>query len=178
LTLAAKSVVRGGRLILNTAFPRSLLPMSSVLIGLRRFVPTLGIYAIVHVVSGLPIGMHLLWALPVAALLTLFTAGMAMLVAAAEVYFRDVSSFLPYLLRIWMYGSPVLYFYDEVPDRFRWLIDSNPLTPTIAAWSEVLYSGSVPSAGLLLWSAAWGVAAVTVGGLFFVSREREFAVRL
>jgi len=178
VTLAAKSVVRGGRLILNTAFPRTLLPMSSLLIGLRRFVPTLGIYAIVHVASGLSIGVHLLWALPVAALLTLFTAGVAMLVAAAEVYFRDVSSFLPHLLRIWMYGSPVLYFLDEVPDHFRWLIDSNPLTPTIASWSEVFYSGNAPGAGLLLWSAAWGLAAVVIGGLFFISREREFAVRL
>jgi teichoic acid transport system permease protein len=178
MTLASKSVVRGGRLILNTAFPRSLLPLSSVLIGLRRFVPTMGIYAIVHVVSGLPVGPHLLWALPVLALLTVFTTGMALLVAAAQVYFRDVSSFLPYLLRIWMYATPVLYFINDVPDHIRWLIDINPLTPVIASWSEVLYFGHAPSAGMLLWAAASGVVAVTVGGLFFISREREFAVRL
>jgi teichoic acid transport system permease protein len=178
VTMAAKSVVKGGKLILNTAFPRSLLPLSSVLIGLRRFIPTLGIYAVVHVASGLPIGPHLLWAFPVAALLTLFTAGVAMLVSAAQVYFRDVSSFLPYLMRIWMYGSPVLYFYNEVPEHFRWLIDSNPLTPIMASWSDILYSGVAPSAGMMLWSAAWAAAAVAVGGLFFVSREREFAVRL
>jgi teichoic acid transport system permease protein len=178
MTLASKSVVRGGRLILNTAFPRSLLPMSSVLIGLRRFAPTMVIYAIVHVVSRLPIGPHLLWALPVLALLTVFTAGMALLVAAAQVYFRDVSSFLPYLLRIWMYATPVLYFINDVPDHVRWLIDINPLTPVIASWSEVLYNGHAPSAGMLLWAAASGVVAVVVGGLFFISREREFAVRL
>jgi teichoic acid transport system permease protein len=178
MTLASKSVVRGGRLILNTAFPRSLLPLSSVLIGLRRFAPTMVIYAIVHVASGLPVGPQLLWALPVLALLTVFTTGMALLVAAAQVYFRDVSSFLPYLLRIWMYATPVLYFINDVPAHLRWLIDINPLTPVIGSWSEVLYVGHAPSAGMLLWAAASGVVAVVVGGLFFISREREFAVRL
>ena len=40
-----------------------------------------------------------------------------MLVAAAQVYFRDLSNFLPYVLRIWLYVSPVLYYADEVPER-------------------------------------------------------------
>ena len=35
----AKSVVGGGRLILNTAFPRTLLPLSSVLTSFMRFLP-------------------------------------------------------------------------------------------------------------------------------------------
>ena len=42
-----------------------------------------------------------------------------MLVAAAQVYFRDLSNFLPYVLRIWLYVSPVLYYADEVPDRYK-----------------------------------------------------------
>ena len=35
-----KSVVSGGRLILNSAFPRVLLPISSVIIAFKRFLPT------------------------------------------------------------------------------------------------------------------------------------------
>jgi teichoic acid transport system permease protein len=178
VTQGAKSVVGGGRLVLNTAFPRSLLPLSSVLTALMRFFPTLAIYAVVHVASGLPIGPHLLWAVPIVALLTLFSAGVSMLVAAAQVYFRDVSSFLPYLMRIWLYGSPVLYFLYEVPDRLRWLIDLNPLTPLLGAWSDVLIGGHDPSAKFMAWGAGCALAALVVGGLIFVSREREFAVRL
>jgi teichoic acid transport system permease protein len=178
VTSGAKSVVGGGRLVLNTAFPRTLLPLSSVQTALLRFLPTLLIYAVVHVASGLPIGPELLWMIPIVALLAVFTAGFAMLVAAAQVYFRDVSAFLPYLMRIWMYGTPILYFYNEVPDRFQWLIDLNPLTPLFTAWSDVLIKGDGPDPIFLLWGAGWAAAALLIGGLFFISREREFAVRL
>jgi ABC-type polysaccharide/polyol phosphate export permease len=178
VTQGVKSVVNSGRLVLNTAFPRILLPLSAVLTGFLRFLPTIVIYAIVHAVAGLPIGPDLLWVIPIFALLVVFATGVTMLVAAAQVYFRDVSSFLPYVLRIWMYGTPILYFYHEIPGNLHYLIDANPLTPIFASWSRVIDLGLPPTPKFLLWSAGWAVAALVVGGLFFISREREFAVRL
>lgn len=175
---AAKSVVGGGRLVLNTAFPRTLLPLSAVLTGLMRFLPTLLIYAILHVASGLPIGPQLLWMIPIIGILTIFTAGIAMLVAAAQVYFRDVSSFLPYFMRIWMYGTPILYFYNEVPERIKPIINLNPLTPLFTAWSDVLTLGISPPLKFMAWGLACAIVALVVGALFFISRERDFAVRL
>ena len=178
ITQAARSVVGGGRLILNTAFPRTLLPLASVMTGFMRFLPTLGVYAVMHVVAGLPIGLHLLWALPILALLVVFASGVAMLFAAAQVYFRDLRSFLPFFTRIWLYASPVLYYAEDVPARFNAIIAANPLFPLLATWSDVLNRGEAPSPGYLLWGAAWAVGAFVVGSLFFIAKEQEFAVRL
>jgi ABC-type polysaccharide/polyol phosphate export permease len=178
LSQGSKSVVGGGRLILNSAFPRALLPLSAVMTAFMRFLPTLLVYGIVHVVVGLPIGLHLLWAIPILLLLAIFVAGVSMLVAAAQVYFRDIRSFLPYFLRIWLYASPVLYYVDEVPDKFRWVLAINPMTPILGSWSDVLNLGVAPKPGYLLWAAGVAVVAFVIGGLFFISREREFAVRL
>jgi teichoic acid transport system permease protein len=174
----ARSVVGGGRLILNIPFPRVLLPLASVMTAFMRFLPTLIVYAIVHGIAGLPVGFNLLWALPIIALLTIFAAGAAMVAATAQVYFRDVSSFLPYFTRIWLYSSPVLYYADEVPSRFKPIVQSNPLYPMLTSLSNVANLGQAPSAGMLAWGAGWAVAAFVIGALFFVSREREFAVRL
>ncbi len=178
VTKGAKSVVRGGRLILNTAFPRTLLPLSSVLTAFIQFLPTFAVYGVVHVIAGLPVGPHLLWAIPIIALLVVFAAGMATFVSAAQVYFRDISSFLPYMMRIWLYGSPVLYYVEEVPERFEPIIYANPLTPLLGSWSDVLNQGQAPSPEMMVAGAAWAFAALVVGMLFFMSREREFAVRL
>lgn len=178
VTQGAKSVVGGGRLILNTAFPRALLPLSSVVTAFMRFLPTLAIYAVMHAVAGLPVGPHLLWALPIFALIAIFASGVAMLAGAAQVYFRDLSSFLPYFMRIWLYASPILYYVEEVPERFKPILALNPLYPLLASWSDVLNQGQAPSAGFLAWGAAWALVAFVAGGLFFISREREFAVRL
>ena len=174
----AGSVVGGGRLILNTAFPRALLPLASVMTAFMRFLPTLAIYVVVHAIAGLPVGLRLLWTLPIFALLLVFACGAAMLVAAVQVYFRDLTNFLTYFLRIWVYASPVLYYAHEVPDRYQALMAANPLYPMLGALSEVVDQGGSPSVDFLLGGAAWAVGAFVVGALFFVSREREFAVRL
>jgi teichoic acid transport system permease protein len=174
----ARSVVGGGRLILNMAFPRALLPLASVLTAFMRFVPTLAIYAVMHAVAGLPVGAHLLWTIPIFALIVVFASGTTMLVAAVQVYFRDLREFLTYFLRIWLFASPILYYAHEVPDRLQPVVAANPLYPMLGALSDVVIQGQSPSAGFLLGALAWAVGAFVVGALFFVSREREFAVRL
>src|SRR4051812_46633275 len=91
---AAKSVTGGGRLVLNTAFPRTLLPLSCVITAFKRFVPTFVIYIPIHLISGRPVGLVDLWIVPIVAMLALVAAGLAMFVAALQVYFRDVKNFL------------------------------------------------------------------------------------
>jgi teichoic acid transport system permease protein len=173
-----KSVVSGGRLILNTAFPRVLLPVSSVIIAFKRFLPTVFIYVPVHLALGLPVGPELLWLLPLVGLLVVLATGLSMIVAALQVYFRDLKSFMPYLLRVWLYGSPVLYYAHEMPEQYRFLLDINPLGQLLAAWSNVLGQGEAPTAHALLVAAAWAFGFLVVGFVYFVSRERDFAVRL
>src|SRR3954466_11294682 len=64
-----KSIVKGGRLVLNTAFPRALLPLSTVITSFWRFVPTFAIYIPIHLISGLPVGLVDLWRIPIVVLL-------------------------------------------------------------------------------------------------------------
>ena len=178
MTVGVRSVTKGGRLILNSAFPRALLPLSAVITAFMRFLPTMIIYIPIHIASGLPVNANLLWCVPIVALFLLTASGLAMLVAAAQVYFRDLSNFLPYALRIWLYVSPVLYYTDEVPERYKWLLDINPVAGLLTAWSDVLNAGNPPEAAAMFQGAAWGVGIFVAAGLFFLSREREFAVRL
>jgi teichoic acid transport system permease protein len=175
---SVKSVVAGGRLVLNTAFPRLLLPLSTVITAFIRFVPTFLIYIPIHIASGRPFSWHMLWIVPIVAMLGLVAAGISMFVAALQVYFRDVKNFLPYLLRIWLYASPVLYYAEKVPPRYHWLLDVNPIGTLLKAWSDVLSFGRSPYPEDLLLGLAWGIVLFISGALFFMSREREFAVRL
>lgn len=174
----ARTVTRRGRLVLNTAFPRMLLPISSVIGHFLRFLPTLAIFAVVHVVTGLPVTANLLFVVPLIALFTLVAVGLSTFVSTLQVYFRDLAQFLPYMLRLWLYLSPILYFADEVPEKYEIFIWLNPIGALLTAWSDVLVMGETPS--LLTWGVAlaWAVGLVLVGGLFFMSRERDFAVRL
>ena len=176
--LGAKSVVSAGQLILNTAFPRMLLPLAATTTAFLRFVPTLVVYVPIHLASGLPGGSHLLWALPLLVLFIVLAAGVATAAAATQVYLRDLSNFLPYAMRFWLYASPVLYFADEIPERYDVILAVNPLGPLLTAWSDVLVGGRAPAAADLALGAGWALALFAAGALFFLSRERQFAVRL
>ena len=175
---SVRSVTSGGKLILNTSFPRILLPLSSVITGVKRFAPTLLIYIPVHLLSHRPVGFTLLWVIPIAVLMTLLACGLAMIVSAAQVYFRDLKNFLPYALRVWLYISPILWVAHQVPKRYDVLLAINPLASLLTAWSDVLDRGATPTLHDLLIGLAWSVGVFIAGAAFFMSREREFAVRL
>jgi teichoic acid transport system permease protein len=175
---ASRSVVSGGRLILNTAFPRALLPLSALLTSIMRFLPMIPVYVAIHTAIGRPIDWAALWALPILASMLVFAAGACMLVAALQVYFRDMANFLPYLLRVWLYLSPILWYAHEVPNNLDWLLYVNPLAPMLGGLDDALNAGVTPDASWLLAGLAWALGTFVVGALFFVSREREFAVRL
>jgi ABC-type polysaccharide/polyol phosphate export permease len=172
------AVVGGGQLILNTAFPRMLLPLSAVITGILRFLPTLALYAVAHLVIGLPIGVELLWAIPIFLMLAFFAMGMTTIFATAQVYFRDLKHFLRYLMRIWLFTSPIIYYADDIPERFRPLMNLNPLYPLLGSLSDAVNQGETPSFGLLGIGLAWTIIALVVGTFVFLTREREFAVRL
>jgi ABC-type polysaccharide/polyol phosphate export permease len=176
--LGAASVISSGRLLMNASFPRILLPISSVVAALLMYMPMLIVYAAIHVITGQKVGPQLLLTLPILAVHALLNLGIAMFLGAATVYFRDTSSLLPYALRVWLYLSPVLYAVQDVPDRIRPFLALNPLYSLLGAWHAVLIDGRPPSLTVILAAIAWAVAAVVVGGWFFLSREREFAVRL
>jgi len=178
LTQGVKSVVTGGKLILNSAFPRALLPLASVRTAFLRFMPTMLIYIPVHIITGRPVTWQLLWVPVIILVLVFLSTGLTMILAAGQVYFRDLDNFLPYVLRIWLYTTPILYYAREVPDRYRWVLDANPIGKLFTAWSDVLIEGVAPTYRGIALGAAWGIGLFIVGFLFFMSREREFAVRI
>ena len=155
-----------------------LLPWSSVVQAVIRFIPTIVIYIPLHIASGLPLGAELGWALVLLALFLVLSTGLAMIVGALQVYFRDLKSFMPYLLRVWLFASPVLYYADEMPEKYHFLLYVNPLGELLSAWSDVINQGQAPTVEQLAVGSAWAFGLLIVGFLFFVSREREFAVRL
>lgn len=174
----AGSVVGGGKLLLNTAFPRLLLPYSALRTAWFRFLPTIPVYFIFHFLAGAPLNVNTLMAIPFLAFLNVFAMGLAALFATLQVYFRDTSSFLPYIFRIWLYLSPVLWTIDMVPERFQAYAQFNPLYALLGGYREALVAGQMPALSTWITAIVWSIVSLAIGSLYFMSREREFAVRI
>jgi teichoic acid transport system permease protein len=139
-TRGANSITRAGALINNTSFPRVLLPLTDVLTAFRVFIPAMFIYAIFHVSLAIPLQLAAIQAIPAFILILIFASGLAMFVAAAQVYFRDTQALLPFVLRLTMFLSPVLYF----PEQAKALLDGRLLTIFNPIVCQVqIFSGSL-----------------------------------
>jgi ABC-type polysaccharide/polyol phosphate export permease len=174
----AASVVGGGKLLMNMSFPRMLLPLAALRTAFFRFLPTMVVYLGIHLVTRQKWHWAMLLAPVFLICLTVFAAGMGMIFGALQVYFRDTTSFLPYFVRIWLYLSPVLWYADQAPAKFKGFIQYNPLYCLIGGWTDLLVRGDVPELKMWIGAVVWAVVAGVVGSLFFMSREREFVVRL
>lgn len=182
ITSGTRSVVSAGKLLINTAFPRLLIPFSAVRTAVFRFLPTIPVYLVFHLIFLTDVwSPTMLLSLYFFGTLLLFSAGLAAFFATLQVYFRDTSSFLPYFVRIWMYLSPVLWLPENVANfstTLLTIIRLNPMYAMLGGYAEAIQEEKVPDVGLFISSGLWAVAAAAIGFLFFMSRERDFAVRL
>lgn len=174
----SKSVLGVGKLVINRSFPRLILPISSVLIAFYRFLPSIAVYLAFHLITKQPLSLNQLYAIPAFLMIFVFSIGVASLLATLQVYFRDLKSFLPYLSRILLYATPVLYYADAIPENLKFMQYVNPLFGMFGAWGDALVRGEVPATSLWVSGIAWSSGTLLLGTFVFLSREREFAVRI
>jgi ABC-2 type transport system permease protein len=181
------ALVLNAGLVKKVYFPREVLVTSTVLSFVVTFLTELGVLTVLLLVFG---GQPLLY-LPLVALavvlLTGFALGLALLLAIANVYFRDTSYLVALLLQFWFYLTPVVYPPSLVDDAVArrggfdvlgvpagTLYRLNPMERFVTLFRTLLYDDRLPSwqdwAGTLVATAL----ALVVGALVF----RRFSPRL
>lgn len=186
-TGAVGSVLAQEGIVRKTQFPRLAIPLAVVLTALFN----LGLNMIVVFVFVLAYGVDPTWTwllLPVALLpLVVLTGGVALLLSALNVRFRDVSFIWIVFSNALFYASPVLYTIDvpEIPDALHTLLLINPLTPILEqarAWVvDPGAPGAISAAGgfvHLLPAIAIYVGSCVAGVLVFRREAPRIAERL
>ena len=183
LTEATRSITANGPLITKIWFPRWVLPTSAVL---ARFLTLLVEMAVLLLLIAVLEGHFAFTWIPVVlmlmALQLLFTVGLALMVSAANVYFRDVQHFLGVALAPWMFLTPILYPLNMVPaDReflgigYRTLYQLNPMVSWAEAYRNALYDLRFPSAERWLAIVVATAGVLTVGFRIFRRLEPRMA---
>ena len=183
LTEATRSITANGPLITKIWFPRWVLPTSGVL---ARFLTLLVEMAVLLLLIAVLEGHFAFTWIPVVlmlmALQLLFTVGLALMVSAANVYFRDVQHFLGVALAPWMFLTPILYPLNMVPaDReflgigYRTLYQLNPMVSWAEAYRNALYDLRFPSAERWLAIVVATAVVLTVGFRIFRRLEPRMA---
>lgn len=152
VTGGTRSVIDGAALVKKVYFPREVLPLTAVLSSLLNYLLSLPMMFLVMAIvqlSGLG-RLNFAWTfayLPVLIIIqTVMLAGMALLLSAAAVFFRDIVHLVGILVNIWFFLTPVIYPLSTLGDGLavrlvRWL---NPMASLIEFYREILYGAAVP----------------------------------
>jgi len=174
LQRAGNSLVADAALASKVYFPRLIIPAASGLAVLVDAAVALLVLLGLLVLYGGSLTPTLLL-LPFILLLTLLTGlGVAIWLAGLNVYYRDFVHVLPFLVQVWMYGSPVVYSASIVPPEWLPLYALNPMVGLIGAFRWAVGAGAFPGFAL---AEGLVVSAIilTGGALVFRRVERSFA---
>jgi teichoic acid transport system permease protein len=162
-------------------FPRASLPAATTLVQLQNMIPAMVVLGAIVLATGEPLTWQWLLIVPLLALQTAFNAGLALLSARLGSKLPDLKQIMPFALRVWMYGSAVLYSAQkfEALDN-RWLtmaLEANPAVVFIELMRHAMMEDVAlvnPAPQLWLTAAAWTVGVLAVGFLYFWRGEKEY----
>jgi ABC-type polysaccharide/polyol phosphate export permease len=139
LSEASNSLIANGNLIKKVLFPAEVLPIVSVLANMVHFFLGLPILAAFLIWYQRPIdAVQLLWFPVVVFVQLLFTIGLALILAALTVHFRDIKDILSNLLTLWFFATPIIYTWMMMREYMGYL-NWNPFTHLAISYQEILF---------------------------------------
>jgi len=175
LISATDAVVNASSLVTKVYFPREILPTAAVFTKLVDLAFGMLILAGIMVYYGAPPGVTALWFPVIFAIQLIFTLGLALPLAAMNLFFHDVRFLVGVALNLWFYLTPVLYPVDIIPEQYRWIFDINPMAIFIHAYRRVLLHGDAPDLDRMAVGLVMSLVMFILGYYVFKKLEPGFA---
>lgn len=176
VTAGIGSVSNNAGLISKVAFPHEHLPLSVLVAQLVTFLIETSVLAIALLIAG---QMVLPWLIPflaLVALLTVFTAGVALALSAANVFFRDVTHLWSIVAQILFYITPIIWVPATIDNDFLDTFSNwHPTGSFVRASQQLLYGGHMPSVARWLHLTLISVASLWIGSWIFSRLSPRFA---
>lgn len=162
-------------------FPRLVVPLSGVTSNLLKMLIQLALFAIVYVYyySTLPEGVInvnasiLLFPLLII-LLALHAMSWGLIISSLTTKYRDLKFLIQFGIQLFMYATPVIYPLSVAPEKYRNIIDLNPLTPIFETFRYSTLSCGTLDWGGLLYSTLSMIVTLFLSVIIFSRTERNF----
>ena len=176
MSSAANSMVAQRSLVTKVYFPRILLPLSATLTPLVDFLAAMVVLLCINLYQGfVPDLSALLWVPGVILWVWMAATGLGLWLGALNVYYRDVRQVVPFLVRVFMFASPVLYPVSMIPEKWHWLYAFNPIAGAIEWFRWALFGTTAPPSPVFFISFAVTLLLLVTGVPFFRRVEQSFA---
>jgi lipopolysaccharide transport system permease protein len=160
-------------------FPRLVVPLSAIVSNLLKMLIQLALFVflyVFYVIKGAPV--YLNWTLVLFPLLVVMVAlhgmSMGLIISSLTTKYRDLKFLISFGVQLLMYATPVIYPLSASPEKYRWLLEINPLTPILEAFKYSCMGCGALNWGGLLYSFIFMVIMLFFGVVIFSRQERNF----
>jgi homopolymeric O-antigen transport system permease protein len=172
---AVVSLTSNTNLVTKVYCPREVFPFSTIAVSLVDSAVASLVLAALMAYYHIGLGWPALFVPVVIVVQVAFTAGVALLVAMGNLFYRDVKYLFEIVLTVWMFATSVVYPIDKIGGRLGALLMLNPMTPIVDAYRATLLRHELPAVAPFAYSAIVAFALLVAGWVAFHRAEFQFA---
>ncbi len=162
-------------IIKKVNFSRQVLPLSAVLLDMIHFILAIPVIVLFMFIYGHSISAAWIYGIPLLLVAQfLLTYGLALIISSVNLFFRDLERIITICTTLLFYFTPVIYSEAMIPERFRYLVNLNPLAPLMVSWRNLFLSGDFDIRSLLV-SLVYGTFFIGLGLMLYNKLSCKFA---
>jgi len=162
-------------------FPRIIIPLSKVISGLIKFgiqlIMFMFIYFYYYYVGNNEINPSFLTLLLIPIMIiqmALLGQGLGMIISSLTTKYRDLSYLVSFGVQLLMYASPIVYPLSVVPEKYKYIIIANPMTPIIEGFRQAFIGKGQLDFLIFIYSICFTLIIFFIGLLIFNKVEKTF----
>jgi lipopolysaccharide transport system permease protein len=159
-------------------FPRLIIPLSNIISHTVRMLVQLALFVVIYVAFiAVDHSAHIsasIILMPFILLLTAaFALGAGLIISVITARYRDLDYALQFIIRLFMFATPVIYPASIVPENLKTIFWLNPLTPAIETFRTGFFSTNTLQLQPLLVATAITIILLITGLALFKKLETK-----
>ena len=160
-------------------FPRLIMPLSIVASSLMKFAVQFGIFILVllyYVIftDTVQPNARMLLTPVLILLMAMFALGLGMIFSSMTTKYKDLTFLLAFGIQLFMYITPVIYPVSALPEKFRFIVYLNPLSPIFECFRYAFLGAGSFDPMALVWSGILITSLLVLGTVIFNKVEKSF----
>lgn len=175
---AMNAVISNSSLIKKIYIPKYVFPLSSSIAALVNMFFSLIALVIVMLATQLSLKWTMLFIWVPMLYVFIFSTGLGLVLASANVFFRDTKHLYGVFLTLWMYLTPLFYPIESVSPEVQKIIGYNPLYHFISIFRGMMLDGVLPSFRENIICLGTGLVVLLLGLFCFKKSQDKFILHI
>lgn len=178
VNIAPMLFIANASIIKKVNFPRHVLLLAAVLLDMIHFILSIPVIILFMFIYHKSPGFAWLYGILILLCIQfVMTYGISLMISSINLFFRDLERLTNIFTMLLFYFTPIIYSETMIPEKYKYLINLNPLTPLMISWRTLFLNGTLEPISLMI-SLGYSVVVFILGCFVYRKLSYKFAEAL